>query len=148
MKISKAFFLFACVAIPVLSWAQPKKDKIESLRIAYLTEKLDLTPDEAKGFWPVFNKFKDEMELVRKKDKDIVPSDDKISTLSDAEVDKIITEHVSLKEQQSALLKKYIPEFKKVLPSKKVLLLLKAEEDFKKIMLDKFKERKNPKPEN
>ena len=33
------------------------RKKIESLRIAYLTEELDLSTAEAKDFWPVFNEF-------------------------------------------------------------------------------------------
>lgn len=138
----KSTIIFILALFPLIGLAQPKKDKIESLRIAYLTDKLDLTPDEAKGFWPVFNMFKDEMDALRKKDKDLLPDDDRIKNLSDAEIDKIINEHISLKEQQAALMKKYLAEFRKVLPPKKVLLLYKAEDDFKKIMLDKLKDQK------
>lgn len=31
---------------------QEKKDKIKALKVAYITEKLDLTTEEAQKFWP------------------------------------------------------------------------------------------------
>lgn len=35
----------------------PKKERVEALRIAYISERLQLTP-EAKLFWPVYTKLK------------------------------------------------------------------------------------------
>jgi len=38
-------------------------EKIESFRIAYFTEKLDLSPAEAETFWPLYNEYRKTMEL-------------------------------------------------------------------------------------
>jgi hypothetical protein len=51
--------------------AGANREDIESMKIAYLTKKLDLTPDEAKKFWPVFNQFSEELKNVRSNRKKI-----------------------------------------------------------------------------
>jgi len=35
----------------------PNQEKIEAQRVAFITQELDLTPDEAKVFWPVYNEY-------------------------------------------------------------------------------------------
>ena len=34
-----------------------KKEQIKSLKVAFITNELNLTPDEAAKFWPIFNAF-------------------------------------------------------------------------------------------
>ena len=41
-------------------------DRIESLRVAFISQELNLTPAEAQKFWPVYNQYRDEMEALRK----------------------------------------------------------------------------------
>ena len=40
--------------------------KIESYKIQYLTEKLDLSPEMAQKFWPVYNQYQKEMRAILK----------------------------------------------------------------------------------
>ena len=44
----------------------PIRDKIKAQRIAFITERLNLSPDEATKFWPVYNQFSGELEEVKK----------------------------------------------------------------------------------
>ena len=46
------------------------KDRIEPLKIAYITQKLGLTSEEAQKFWPVYNKFNDDLQKLRSSTKD------------------------------------------------------------------------------
>ncbi|MBS1566474.1 MAG: hypothetical protein JST39_18970, partial [Bacteroidetes bacterium] len=43
--------------------------RLEALKIAYLTKKLDLTTEEAQRFWPVYNKYTEEIHAIRKEQK-------------------------------------------------------------------------------
>jgi Spy/CpxP family protein refolding chaperone len=36
------------------------KEKLESARVAFITNRLDLKPEQAEKFWPLFNKYNDE----------------------------------------------------------------------------------------
>ena len=42
-----------------------KKGKVKALKIAYITEELDLTTEEAQKFWPIYNAFDDKQSELR-----------------------------------------------------------------------------------
>jgi len=150
-KIKLLLPLLLCVTCFTLS-AQPpgggmgredRKDKIESMKIAFITNKLDLTPDEAKRFWPVFNQYTNELKAVRKdrRDRNRDARED-FDKLADKEVEKLVDEEVVSRQQELDLIKKYHTQFKSVLPIKKVARLYRAEEEFKRELLERIKERK------
>ena len=53
-------------AVATAMWAQPRADRIESLRIAFITEELALSPQESQSFWPVHQAF--ELHIEGKRD--------------------------------------------------------------------------------
>ena len=65
--------------------------------------------------------------------------------MSDADADKMLNEMTNFKVSEAELIKKYAAEFKKVVPVKKVVLLFKAENDFKRELLNKLMQRKGGK---
>ena len=42
------------------------RDKIDAQHAAFVTKQLDLTPQEAKVFWPVFNEFQQKRQALNK----------------------------------------------------------------------------------
>jgi Spy/CpxP family protein refolding chaperone len=72
------FILFFCglhavvVAQPVPNADKPKtqqppgEGKMRALVIAYITRELDLTPELAQKFWPVYNAYEKEIRAARK----------------------------------------------------------------------------------
>ena len=121
------------------------KERIEAMKIAFITDRLQLTPEEAKGFWPIYNKMETEMKELRKKyrlsEEEELPAD-----LSEQEAEKRISEVITFREAQVALIKKYQIEFKKIISSKKILLLYRAEEDFKRELIRRIRERRMGSP--
>lgn len=122
-----------------------EKQKMDALKIAFITEKLDLTSKEAEIFWPVFNRYDKEVRVIRKKERESSRAYAQKAGGTDQEADKFLTEQLALKQQEVDLLKKYIPEFKKVLPLPKVARLLSLEQEFKMQLLHKLKDRRGPK---
>jgi len=96
----------------------PKKFKV--MKIAYLTEKLELTPEEAQQFWPIYNEFESKKKLERKEFRDDKKDMEKEIELSDADIEKMLNEHLQLKQDELNLEKEYLAKFKTVLPMKKV----------------------------
>ena len=119
-----------------------RNDKVESMKIGFITQKLDLNSAEAKTFWPVFNEFTDEQKKIRAKMKENMLTFKAKATPSDQEANKFIIEQLALKQSELDLTKKYMTEFKKVLPEKKVALLLTLDQEFKQQLLQRLKERR------
>jgi len=101
--------------------------KIKSMKVAFLTEQLNLTPAEAEKFWPLYNAYSDEKRALRKS----------------AGNDKSSDAYIKMKEKELALEKKYISQFKAVLPQAKVDKLHAAEKKFKQQLIDHARARRS-----
>jgi Spy/CpxP family protein refolding chaperone len=148
------FLLLAFLCFSSLSYAQPKgapaktradrqqekRENIESMKIAFLTNKLDLTPDEAQKFWPVYNQYQDKLHELRKQrrmnEKD---SKKNLDELSDKEIAQAIENDLANRQKELDLQKEYNSKFQAVLPIRKVSRLYAAEEQFKMVLLEKLK---------
>jgi hypothetical protein len=137
-------FLFVLISLGNLLKAQkPNRDKIESLKIGFISNQLNLSPEEAERFWPVYNKFSDEMSKLKKNAKLILLDEmGDASKMTNQEAEKHLQDMIQFKSNDLELIKKYSIEFKKVLPIQKVVMLYKAENEFKKELLKQLKERR------
>ena len=120
-----------------------KNEKVAALKIAFITERLNLSSKEAELFWPVFNKYEAEVKLIRKKQRQACIAYRGKNNASDAEIDKFLAEQFALKQQELDLLKRYVAEFKKVIPAGKVAQLIGLEQEFKLQLLRSIKQRNN-----
>lgn len=140
--MKKYIYLLVIVATISLNAMAQKGERLEAMKIGFITERLNLSSDEAKVFWPVYNKFTDDMKKLRQSSKGKISEEmADMPAMTDAEAEKVLNDMVNFKIQEADLLKKYAAEFKKVLPVKKVVLLFKAENDFKRELLKKLSQR-------
>lgn len=124
--------------------AQPtKKDKIEQLKIAFITKELDLTTEEAEKFWPAYNEMttaiKKEKKSRRQKSNELKTN---FETLSDADIQKKATEILDSEIAEAKLKKEHTEKIAKIIGYKKAVKLLNVEQRFKKELLNKLNERK------
>lgn len=146
-KISFSVLLMLFLSVQLL--AQPgngdKKEKIAAAKIAFITKELNLTPQEAQVFWPVYNQFQNEMESLNKKRKsELMNAKNNIDAMSDADVAKVIDNEFGYQQQELDLKRKYNEEFKKALSVKKVAKFWVAEQKFKLFLLKQLKEQSPP----
>ena len=134
--------LILFILFTTLSYGQRgNKEKIKSLKVAFITDRLELTSKEAQQFWPVYNKFEEQREDLRQKERTAVR--DKIrnaAELTEDEAVQLLTQFISFKERAEILDTSYLNELKKVLSSKKTLLLLSAEEEFKRHLIKQYRQ--------
>jgi Spy/CpxP family protein refolding chaperone len=120
-----------------------KREQIEAMRIAFITQKVDLTREEAQKFWPVYNEYRDALSKMRQERHDSYKNyKASFETLSDKEYTEYVDNLIIFRQRELDLMKKYHAEFKAVLPIKKVALLYRAEDEFKKNLLKEAHERK------
>jgi len=121
---------------------QQKKEQLKSMKIAFITTELNLTPDEAAKFWPVFNAFEEKQrELKQEKIKNYLDRIDS-DKLTEKEANTLLTQMESSEEELFQLRKKFVNNLKGVLPSVKILKLKKAEEEFSKKLLQQYRDKK------
>ena len=128
---------------------RPRKEKVEAMKIGFITDYLDLSSEEAKVFWPVYNKYQDEMEVLRRgRRQNILNDQTDLNSMSDSELEKLVDSEIIFHQNELDIQKKFHPQFKKVLPMQKVAKLYRAEEAFKKKLLEMIRERKQERRNN
>ena len=118
--------------------ANDKKERVEALRIAYLTNRLNLSAEEAQRFWPIFNQYKGDLKTLRQ---NFHPKGATIQLTADQELE--------FEQKKLDLKKRYKPQFESTIGKEKVNRLVTAEEDFKKELMRIMRERRDargPKP--
>ena len=129
--------------IPMLVHAQDRgrNQEIEAYKVAWLTQKLELSPDEAKIFWPIYNDWQKEQTALRKERFQNLISFRKtteIDDLSDSQVQALITNEFNFKQRDLNIEKKYYNLLKSSLPIKVVGKYYRAQETFKKELLSRY----------
>lgn len=139
------YIIVLCMLFTTLSFGQHKRDweKIKSLKVAYITEKLALDSKEAQEFWPIYNEYEEKRHALSRKDhtqiKDKLKNSD---ALTEKEAKKMLALKISIEEEEEELDKAFLLEVSKVTSAKKALLLLKAEEDFKRNLIKQYRQNK------
>lgn len=144
------YLLILTVFFSTLGFAQEaetsrkeKKEKIEQLKIAYLTKKLSLSSKEAEKFWPVYNEMQSELSASKKDRRKAMKELKNIdSTATDAQV-KVMFEKVQYIDQNELdIKKKYLTKIAEIVGYRRVHDLLEAEHEFKRELLRELRERK------
>ena len=120
---------------------QGKGEKVEALRISFITQKINLSTTEAQSFWPLYNEFNDKVKSLRKSFRAQYGTVTEFK--SDKEADEYLNAEIKLRQNEVDLQKEYFEKFKKVLGSKKTAMLRKAEEEFKIQIIKTFKGNSN-----
>lgn len=147
MKIIKIIpillFLFA-----INTFAQPrlkeKKEQIKALKVAYITEELQLTSEEATKFWPVFNAYEDKQKELRQEKmrsyKNRLDAGE-VDAMSEKEATNLLNQMESTEDDLYQLRKKFIVSLKGILPAKKIIKLKRSEEGFNRKLLKQYREK-------
>ncbi|MDC6365072.1 MULTISPECIES: hypothetical protein [Flavobacteriaceae] len=118
----------------------PVRDRIKTLKVAFITERVGLTSEEAQSFWPIYNEHEEKLEAIRRKERR-----ERISLsgdLSNGEASALLDKLLALQNEKHEIHKTFISRIRKVISPKKTLLLMGAEEDFKKRLLQQYRKRR------
>jgi hypothetical protein len=119
-----------------------KMERLKSLQIAFISNKLDLTTQEAEKFWPIFNQFENRQIELRKQKRLIMFNLKNASGISDKEMMKMIDDSENIETDIQNNRKNFVRNLQGVISPQKILLLKQADEDFKKTLLKQFKQRR------
>lgn len=133
------FFVFIASCL----FAQPNtckhQEQIKAQKIAFLTQKLDLSVQEAQAFWPIYNEYEKKKDDVFNAQRELAQKMMKSDNLSEKEMETLTDKYVELEQTEAKLLSDYHLKFKKVLPVKKVMILYTSDRMFKRELLKQLK---------
>ena len=141
MKKITLTLLFIAIVMNAFSQGKEKRQRIKSLKIAFITEKLELTETEAQKFWPIYNAHESNNHALRQQSRQNRKNAD-LESMSEADARSMIDKMLVLEQKKLELRKQFTIDLMTVIPAKKVILLKISEDDFNKRMFNEMRKRK------
>ena len=143
--MKKLLLLFTVLLInyPSIVFGQNKNAmrKIESARIALITERLGLTPEQAQSFWPLYNEFSRQKRDIRTEVSNARQNID-LKTITEKQSQQLMNLQFDAKQKELNLEKEYASRLRDVITSQQLLSLRRAEDDFKIMLLQRIDQRR------
>lgn len=145
--MKKIILTWMIVGLGLSIMAQPSNERVEALKISFITQELDLSPEEAQQFWPVYNEFQDKLDVIREERNSSIPRVPReFDNLSDKQLAATMEQMFALEQQELDLKREYHARFMAILPVRKVGRLHMAEQRFKMMLLNEIKKRRENGP--
>lgn len=103
-----------------------RAEKVQALKIAFITQKLEFTTDEAQRFWPVYNRYETDIRQLMMDNRgggDAIDNEEKILNVK----------------------KRYRSEFIKVIGQTKTNTLFNSEREFRGVLMRHLKNKQGDK---
>lgn len=105
-------------------------DKIRAVKVSLITDKMQLNANQSAQFWPVYNRYENEMRIVWHSRRDLTKEKGKTA-------EEIIDERHKLDEKELLIKSKYKNEFLKVVSAQQLNQMYVAEAEFKRILMER-----------
>ncbi len=136
MKFIYAVLFGLMINLPLSAQDKNRHQQIETVKIAFITQKLNLTTAEAEKFWPLYNNYQSEMRQIFRARKDARQNNQNDNAAQlDGELD--------FEGRMLEVRKKYKSEFSRALPASKVGTFFEAEREFREHMIKELKDRRS-----
>ena len=109
---------------------QVMREKVKADKKLMVASNMELTESEAKGFWPVYEEYQNDLAAINQRIGKLIESyaaDYRSNTLTDEKAKKLIDELVAIEQAEATLKASYVPKLSKVLSLKKVARYLQVE---------------------
>lgn len=113
---------------------QQKSGQIQAQKIAFLTNKMNLTVEEAESFWPIYHEYDRQKKVLSEEAKS------SITNPTDEEAKMILEKHLTKAEKEIALTRDFIEKASEVVSYRKLYELEVGEREFRLWILNRYKE--------
>jgi hypothetical protein len=138
-NITLLSLLFFPIAFSTNIYSQEniKGEDREAAKIAFFSNKMSLTSEESKLFWPVVNEMDQELKSLKRQMKDQIKRPKDGNEISDKDLEIMMDARMEMGRKQMDIKIKYHEKFKQILPIKKVAKYYEATKNFKKIQAER-----------
>lgn len=142
MILFRRLLVFILVAFSFSLSAQTDSEKaLKAEKVTFITNKLQLTPEEAKVFWPIYDEYWERKISILNERRKIVDEFAKdMDKLSEADIVNYTNRYANSNKQEAELFSEFNIKLRAILPPKKIMLLYQSNYEFKDYLLKKVKE--------
>lgn len=113
-------------------------EQLKAMRVAMITQNLNLSADEAAKFFPIYNEYSTKRENIKKQ---LKQNRRESRNLTGTKLEASFKKGFELREQELALDKLYFEKFKTVISVEKIMELYRTERQFRRMLLKELSKR-------
>lgn len=133
-------FISAALTANAQRRSEEEIKKIQDAKVAIITNRLNLTPEQSTGFWPMYNEYAQRRREIHRAQRKII-NDKKAEGQNDEAVLNNLKEVQELRQKELDLEKEYQNKFLKVITASQVIELYKAERTFNDMLIQRLKQK-------
>jgi hypothetical protein len=143
-QMKRALIIFVVMmSVPLirLNGQNPNLEKFSAYKIGFFTKKMNLNSQEAEKFWPVYNDYQKQKNLIQR-DKIMLIRDfnQNESVLTDNQMTEMGDKLIKYLSDESSLAVAFHKKIKELLPPAKVIRYYQAENQYKIQLLKELQE--------
>lgn len=142
-NIARFNWALLLIVIPLVMTAQPPqapfRERMEAARVAYITRSMQLSPQEARVFWPLHDAYIEKIKEQRQARIEGRREPLNFDEMSDAEINKFLDRRLDLAEAAMKARKEFINQLRKELSPRKAAMFIRAEDDFQRDVIDQLR---------
>ncbi|SFB74468.1 hypothetical protein SAMN05421780_101230 [Flexibacter flexilis DSM 6793] len=127
-----------CVGLKAQAQSERRQQRIETAKIAIITNRLNLNSEQAKTFWPVYNEYVSKRKEIRKSMKQLRVENANLDA-PDEELVADMRKMLAFRRSEADLDKEYFEKLLKVISPRQLATLYKTEKEFTKMLLKRLR---------
>ncbi len=132
------FFLSVSVFAQKRNGNQQMSEQLKAMRVAMITQNLNLSSDEAAKFFPIYNEYSAKRESIKQQ---LKKNRKKGKYLTGAKLETSFKKTFELREEELAIDKLYFERFKSIISVEKIGQLFRTERQFRRMLLSELSKR-------
>ena len=146
--ITPFLLLIFCFSSFAQSGGKDWRQQIKAQKVAFITEQLSLTPQEAQNFWPIYNLFEDKLNQIRRNDERAIRDAMKKENLTEKDAQDVINQYIAIEDKKHSAKQQLIKDLGKVIDPQKIIKLKMAEDAFNRKLMETYRQRREQRMKN
>ncbi|MFC3414363.1 hypothetical protein [Algoriphagus hitonicola] len=145
-KLHLLLSIFLLTAIATFAQRGESRDfdpeRLQAARIAFITSRLELSPDQAEKFWPIYNEYTESREANLKEMVALYPKQDQ-QALSEQEAKNALEKRFRIQRKMIDEEEKFVKEVAQVISYPQVMKLNGIARDFTRMIYQRNRQRRS-----
>jgi len=124
---------------------QPKEDReaqhkrIKALKVAFITQELELTDKLAQQFWPIYNEYERQKRALHEREHIEL---EEMNCYNEVQAEEILNEFLAVENEEYKIKKQLFKDLKQIISAKDIIKLHKLEDEFHKKLIREYRAKK------
>ena len=124
------------------------EERIKAQKIAFISDKVQLTSEEAQQFWLIYNAFEAKIESIKSGDLRRIKQEMRRGNVSDDRADELLAEILNAENKMHETKMQLVKDLKEVISSQKIMQLKAAEDQFNRVLIERLKKVRDQRARN